>query len=49
MTILYNTDFHRWEVYRESAVVRNGEKQPCFVSDSEERCAAYCKRVEDAT
>ena len=30
--IKFNTEFHRWEVYSDSSVVRAGERQPVFVS-----------------
>ncbi len=28
----FNTEFHRWEVYSDTSVIRNGERQPVFVS-----------------
>jgi hypothetical protein len=46
MDIRYNTEYGRWEVYGENCVIRGGEEQPCFVSESEENCAMYIKRVE---
>ena len=30
--IKFNTEFHRWEVYSDSSLVRAGERQPVFVS-----------------
>lgn len=35
--IKFNTEFHRWEVYSDHAVIRAGERQPSFVS------ATYCE------
>ena len=46
MDIKYNTEYGRWEVYGAHGVIRGGEVQPCFVSESEEDCAMYIKRVE---
>lgn len=46
MSILYNKEFHRWEVYCKNPVIRSGEKQPRFVSMEREKCEAYVKRVE---
>ena len=45
MTIRFNTDFRRWEVYGET-VIRGGKPQPCFVSDSYSRCLNYIAKVE---
>ena len=47
----FNTEFHRWEVYRENGVIRNGELQPVFVSVLWQRCKDYtaaCERSERA-
>lgn len=44
-SIQYNTEFHRWEVYRENGVIRNGEVQPVFVG-SETACELYARRCE---
>ncbi len=41
MEIVYNTEFHRWEVYSKNVVIRNGEKQPDFVSDDYQKCITY--------
>lgn len=49
--IKYNTEFHRWEVYRENGVLRNGELQPSFVSALWQDCMNYtaaCERRERA-
>lgn len=46
MSIKYNTEFSRWEVYPEHPRIRAGEPQPSFVSGSYEACAAYVARVE---
>ena len=50
-SIKYNTEFHRWEVYRENGVIRNGEVQPVFVSVLWQDCMNYtaaCERRERA-
>ena len=49
MKILYNPQFHRWEVYGEDPVIRNGEPQPEFVSDSYQKCITYKMAVEGKT
>ena len=46
MEILFNTEYSRWEVYSPDAVIRNGEKQPDFVSDSYDKCITYRMAVE---
>lgn len=46
MEILYNTEFHRWEVYGETTVIRAGEPQPRYVSAERDKCEAYKKKVE---
>jgi len=49
--VRYNTEFHRWEVYRENGVIRNGEVQPSFVSVLWQDCMNYtaaCERRERA-
>ena len=44
--IKFNTEFHRWEVYREGrSVIRGGEVQPVFVG-SETACELYARRCE---
>ena len=44
--VKFNTEFHRWEVYREGRnVIRGGEVQPVFVG-SETACELYVKRCE---
>lgn len=40
----YNTDFHRWEVYGPTSVIRAGEPQPLFVSKYERPCMEYIRR-----
>lgn len=47
MSILYNPEFHRWEVFKEHPFLRNGEEQPEFVSVSYEKCEQYVKNVEE--
>ena len=49
MEIRFNTDFPRWEVYGEDPVIRNGEPQPEFVSESYEKCRIYKETVEGKT
>lgn len=46
MSIKYNTDRSRWEVYHAQPRIRAGEPQPSFVSGSFEACVAYVARVE---
>jgi len=50
--IKFNTQFHRWEVYRAGRnVIRNGELQPSFVSVLWQDCMNYtaaCERRERA-
>lgn len=48
MSILYNPEFHRWEVYREHPFKRGGAVQPDFVSASYEKCEEYARKVEEA-
>ena len=44
--IKYNTEFHRWEVYRAGRnVIRGGEVQPVFVG-TETACELYARRCE---
>ena len=46
-SIQYNTEFHRWEVYREGRnVIRGGEVQPVFVSECGQDCVHYVKACE---
>lgn len=45
MSIKYNTDFQRWEVYGDNPVIRAGESQPRFVG-SFDKCEAYVKKME---
>ena len=45
-SIKYNTEFHRWEVYRENGVIRGGEVQPVFVSARGQDCVHYVKACE---
>lgn len=48
--VKYNTEFSRWEVYREGRnVIRGGEVQPVFVSVLWQVCMNYtaaCERGE---
>ena len=45
--VRYNTEFHRWEVYREGRnVIRGGEVQPVFVSECGQDCVHYVKACE---
>mgnify|MGYP006874650425 CR=1 FL=1 len=43
-SIQYNTEFHRWEVYRENGVIRGGEVQPVFVGRHDD-CIAFMAKV----
>jgi hypothetical protein len=45
MTIYYNTEFKRWEVYAEMPPVRNGKAQPMFVADNLAACEEYIRKV----
>lgn len=45
MTLKFNTELFRYEVYRENPVIRAGEPQPCFVGTCE-KCEQYMKDVE---
>ena len=45
MKILYNPQFHRWEVYGKMPIIRNGEPQPKFVSASYKKCEEYVRAV----
>ena len=42
--IKFNTEFHRWEVYRENGVIRGGEVQPVFVG-SFDACETFVRRA----
>ena len=45
--IKFNTEFHRWEVYREGRnVIRGGEVQPVFVSGNVFDAWEFVKRCE---
>lgn len=46
MEILFNPEFERYEVYSPDAVIRNGERQPDFVSADYEKCITYKTIVE---
>jgi len=46
MEKLWNNEYHRWEVYPENPVVRNGEEQPVYVSADSDSCDAYLKTVD---
>lgn len=41
MVGVYNSEFKRWEVYGEKSVIRNGEKQPLFVSADPAKALRY--------
>lgn len=45
MEIKYNTEFKRWEVYKDNPIIRNKEPQPCFVSTDHEACILYIMRM----
>ena len=43
--VKFNTEFHRWEVYREGRnVIRGGEVQPVFVGRHDD-CIAFMAKV----
>ncbi len=44
--VFYNTEYGRWEYYGADNVIRGGEPQPKFVSESYEKCVAYATTVE---
>ena len=45
-SIQYNTEFHRWEVYREGRmIIRGREFQPVFVG-SFDSCEAFVRRAD---
>lgn len=46
MEILFNPTFSRYEVFSPDAAVRNGERQPEYVSDSYDKCITYRRTVE---
>lgn len=46
MEIIFNPEFHRWEVYGENPVIRAGEPQPDFVSSDYQKCITYRMLVE---
>lgn len=48
MTLRYNPDFPRWEVYPEKQLIRGGEEQPVFVSADMLKCAVYMEKVKTA-
>lgn len=48
MTLRYNTEFPRWEVYTEKPLIRGGEEQPVFVSADMLECAAYMENAKTA-
>lgn len=43
--LTYNSEFKRWEVYGEKSVIRNGEKQPLFVSTDPAEALRYMVAV----
>ena len=44
--VKYNTEFSRWEVYREGRnVIRGGEVQPVFVG-SFDACETFIRRAD---
>lgn len=46
MELVYNHIFNRWEVFGEKSVIRNGEKQPVFVSETADKAYEYMARAE---
>lgn len=46
MELVYNHIFNRWEVFSEKSVIRNGEKQPVFVSVDANKAYEYIARAE---
>lgn len=44
----FNTEFHRWEVYGPTSVIRAGERQPLFTAKTEQECIEYIRRREEA-
>lgn len=46
MELVYNHIFNRWEVFSEKSVIRNGEKQPVFVSESADKAFEYIARTD---
>ena len=45
-SIKFNPFFPRFEVYGATGVIRYGELQPLFVSESFDECEAYIERRE---
>lgn len=43
--IKFNPEFDRYEVFSPKSVVRNGEKQPVFVSALLSDCAEYAEKA----
>lgn len=44
--VKFNTEFHRWEVYRTGRmVIRGGEFQPVFVNADLDACEAFVRRA----
>lgn len=44
--IKFNTFYGRWEVFSNKSVIRNGELQPVFVSQSKRECELYVAWTE---
>ena len=43
--IKFNPELDRYEVFSPNSVIRNGEKQPVFVSTLFTACAEYAEKV----
>lgn len=43
----YNTEFHRWEVYRRNSTPIRGEVQPVFIARAERKCLEYIRRCRE--
>ncbi len=41
MEIVFNNEFMRWEVFSDKSVIRNGERQPVYVSSEKIYCEIY--------
>ncbi len=48
LDLKFNTEMHRFELFTEDSVVRAGELQPVFVSQSFDECVAYAERLREA-
>lgn len=45
----FNTEFHRWEVYGPTSVIRAGEPQPLFVAKTERECLRFIEQRKEMT